>query len=207
MVDGVVAQRFFERERVRAHIRGAERFARGQRRGLDPVRALNRAILLDELARYRRSGRFPQTESSEASSYRTSWTRMARAARSRICSTSAAKLNSFNRSRAATTTRGCGSWPPAPSLRLGSELQVSLWVIVIKRSRRWIQNGAFRRARSPAAAARLPSSRSVRRPSRAWQCSPRFSSIAAAVGKKSDRGFDVVCADGQSPRDDGCTPT
>lgn len=60
-----------ERERVRRHIAGAERGARGRRGavavvGLDPLRAINRALLLDELALYRRRGRFPINREARA---------------------------------------------------------------------------------------------------------------------------------------------
>jgi hypothetical protein len=48
-----------ERARVRRHLIGAEQGARRQAVALDPLRALNRALLLDELGRYRRRGRFP----------------------------------------------------------------------------------------------------------------------------------------------------
>lgn len=48
-----------ERERVRWHLLGAEQAARRQSVALDPQRAQNRALLLDELRRYRRRGRFP----------------------------------------------------------------------------------------------------------------------------------------------------
>lgn len=48
-----------ERRRVQRHLIGAERMAHGSRVRLDPLTALNRALLLDELRRYRRAGRFP----------------------------------------------------------------------------------------------------------------------------------------------------
>ena len=48
-----------ERRRVQRHLIGAERMARGSRVRLDPLTAVNRALLLDELRRYRRAGRFP----------------------------------------------------------------------------------------------------------------------------------------------------
>jgi hypothetical protein len=48
-----------ERRRVRRHIAGAERSARQRAVALDGVPAFNRALLLDELALYRRRGRFP----------------------------------------------------------------------------------------------------------------------------------------------------
>jgi hypothetical protein len=53
-----------ERERVRRHLAGAEQAVRARTLALDPVRALNRALLLDELGRYRRRGRFPQNHDS-----------------------------------------------------------------------------------------------------------------------------------------------
>jgi hypothetical protein len=48
-----------ERRRVQRHLIGAERMARRRRVELDPLAAMNRALLLDELRRYRKSGRFP----------------------------------------------------------------------------------------------------------------------------------------------------
>jgi hypothetical protein len=55
-----------ERERVREHLRGAERFA-GKRdvSELGRLQRLLRALLLSELARYRQSGRFPVNRSFE----------------------------------------------------------------------------------------------------------------------------------------------
>jgi len=48
-----------ERRRVREHLSGAEAMARGRRVRLEPLRALTRSLLLEELAAYRRQGRFP----------------------------------------------------------------------------------------------------------------------------------------------------
>jgi hypothetical protein len=45
---------------VREHLAGAERAARRRKRRLEPLAALCRALLLDELGRYRRRGRFPR---------------------------------------------------------------------------------------------------------------------------------------------------
>jgi hypothetical protein len=56
-----------ERERVRRHLAGAERAARSRRPGhLSRLQATNRALLLDELARYRRQGRFPHNHDLRA---------------------------------------------------------------------------------------------------------------------------------------------
>jgi hypothetical protein len=52
-----------ERERVRRHLVGAERLARARRVVLDPLKTANRLMLLDELGRYRRRGRFPLNHS------------------------------------------------------------------------------------------------------------------------------------------------
>jgi len=49
-----------ERRRIESHLRGAEQLARLRTPCLDRLRSLNRAMLLDELARYRRAGRFPR---------------------------------------------------------------------------------------------------------------------------------------------------
>jgi hypothetical protein len=48
-----------ERRRVREHLLEAEGMARRRRVPLDPLRALTRTLLLEELAAYRRRGRFP----------------------------------------------------------------------------------------------------------------------------------------------------
>jgi hypothetical protein len=48
-----------ERARVREHLVGAQRSAQRRRVRLDPLAALCRALLLDELGRYRRRGLFP----------------------------------------------------------------------------------------------------------------------------------------------------
>jgi hypothetical protein len=52
-----------DRVRIATHILAAERAARGAERPRDPLRALVRALLLDELAAYRREGRFPRNVS------------------------------------------------------------------------------------------------------------------------------------------------
>jgi hypothetical protein len=49
-----------ERARVRQHLAGAERAARRRGGRLEPLAALCRALLLEELGRYRRGGRFPR---------------------------------------------------------------------------------------------------------------------------------------------------
>lgn len=49
-----------EQARVREHLAGAELLARRRRARLEPLPALCRALLLDELSRYRRRGRFPK---------------------------------------------------------------------------------------------------------------------------------------------------
>jgi len=49
-----------EQARVRDHLVGAERSARRRRPQVDPLTALCRELLLDELSRYRRRGRFPR---------------------------------------------------------------------------------------------------------------------------------------------------
>jgi hypothetical protein len=49
-----------ERARVREHLAGAERLARQRRPRLEPLAASCRSLLLDELSRYRRLGRFPR---------------------------------------------------------------------------------------------------------------------------------------------------
>jgi MYXO-CTERM domain-containing protein len=49
-----------EQARVRDHLVGAEHSARWQPARLEPLTALCRALLLDELSRYRRRGRFPR---------------------------------------------------------------------------------------------------------------------------------------------------
>jgi MYXO-CTERM domain-containing protein len=49
-----------ERARVREHLAGAEHSARRRRVRLDPLAASCRALLLGELSRYRRRGRFPR---------------------------------------------------------------------------------------------------------------------------------------------------
>jgi hypothetical protein len=49
-----------EQARVRDHLVGAERSARWRRPRLEPLTALCRTLLLDELSRYRRLGRFPR---------------------------------------------------------------------------------------------------------------------------------------------------
>jgi hypothetical protein len=54
---GAAAQ---ERARVREHLAGAERAARRRGGRLEPLAALCRALLLEELGRYRRRGRFPR---------------------------------------------------------------------------------------------------------------------------------------------------
>jgi hypothetical protein len=56
-----------ERRRVRRHLVGAEQAAHG-RRALAPLPAINRALLLDELRRYRRRGRFPLNHDSQSRS-------------------------------------------------------------------------------------------------------------------------------------------
>jgi hypothetical protein len=56
-----------ERERVRRHIAGAERGARGRGIALSGLQPLNRVLLLGELARYRRRGRFPINNDSRRS--------------------------------------------------------------------------------------------------------------------------------------------
>jgi hypothetical protein len=48
-----------ERRRIRQHLAEAESVARARPVRLDPLRAATRTLLLDELARYRRRGRFP----------------------------------------------------------------------------------------------------------------------------------------------------
>jgi hypothetical protein len=58
MLNSEVARRE-ERRRVREHLLGAEGMARRRRVPLDPLRTLTRALLLEELAVYRRRGRFP----------------------------------------------------------------------------------------------------------------------------------------------------
>lgn len=58
-MDGIPSAASQERDRVRRHIASAEQLARASRERLDPGRAFTRALLLDELARYRRRGRFP----------------------------------------------------------------------------------------------------------------------------------------------------
>ena len=55
----ILTLRTQERRRVTRHLAGAEQLARGRRAMLDPLQALNRSLLLDELGRYRRRGRFP----------------------------------------------------------------------------------------------------------------------------------------------------
>ena len=53
--------------RVTNHLLGAEVFARSRStRDLDPVQRLTRALLLDELARYRDEGRFPKNHDSSS---------------------------------------------------------------------------------------------------------------------------------------------
>jgi MYXO-CTERM domain-containing protein len=54
-----------ERRRVRAHLVGAEQLV-GGRRALAPLPAINRTLLLDELRRYRRRGRFPLNHDSQS---------------------------------------------------------------------------------------------------------------------------------------------
>jgi hypothetical protein len=49
-----------EQARVREHLVGAERLARWRRPRLEPLTALCRALLLEELSRYRQRGRFPR---------------------------------------------------------------------------------------------------------------------------------------------------
>jgi MYXO-CTERM domain-containing protein len=49
-----------ERARVHEHLTGAERLARQRRPRLEPLVASCRSLLLDELSRYRRLGRFPR---------------------------------------------------------------------------------------------------------------------------------------------------
>jgi hypothetical protein len=51
-----------EVSRVSAHIVGAERLARHSSGRLDPLRRLSRALLLQELRRYRRARRFPNNQ-------------------------------------------------------------------------------------------------------------------------------------------------
>src|SRR5215475_5774658 len=50
----------FERRRVASHIARAEAQARTRPPRLDPIRQLVRGLFLDEVARYRRGGRFPR---------------------------------------------------------------------------------------------------------------------------------------------------
>jgi hypothetical protein len=57
---GVSVAHVIEQRRVEAHLRGAEQLARRRNPRLDSLRARNRALLLDELARYRKAGRFPR---------------------------------------------------------------------------------------------------------------------------------------------------
>lgn len=58
--DGTLGLAARERARVRKHLTGAEQFARRRAVQLDPLAARCRAILLQELARYRRRGHFPR---------------------------------------------------------------------------------------------------------------------------------------------------
>lgn len=55
-----------ERQRVRRHLVGAERMIAARRPRLTALQALNRRLLLEELGRYRRSGRFPLNHDSAA---------------------------------------------------------------------------------------------------------------------------------------------
>jgi MYXO-CTERM domain-containing protein len=49
-----------EQRRVGNHLRGAEKLVHRSTRSLDSARRLNRSLLIDELARYRKAGRFPR---------------------------------------------------------------------------------------------------------------------------------------------------